>query len=125
MKKRICFVSNSSSANFIAQWRYRSLGDEHTITEALSILFDVRNLYDKESDEVKWDKTYNDHEKMFEHIIKKSTINTDGSFTTSFFTSMFNDYEDFGTEALTFIFALVVNSKFDLIDTELEDAPWN
>ena len=46
--------------------------------------------------------------------------NSDSSFTTIFTTAMFNDYKDFGPEAMFLCTALVGSGQFEIIDAKIE-----
>ena len=119
MKKRMGFVSNSSSASFVVHWRMRSLGEKVTIKKALSHLFDISS-YDEGTDKVNWNDNWTKQYKdVIEYATNMSKLNYDGSFTTLFSTVMMNTYDDFGNEAKSLILALVADDDFQIIDTKL------
>lgn len=102
MKVRTGFVSNSSSASFIVNWRLpQDTGwspviwvDNGEITK--SSIIDAT---------LEWSK--NETEK--EHI-KKCTIEEDGFCTTRLWTSMYNDMSSFSEEINCFVNQLLVDN---------------
>ena len=124
MKIRIGFVSNSSSASFVVHWRARSRGEGVDLVHALINLFGIYfpdgEAFNAEG-RIDWDKvsTYDQWTKdIVEAIIEDTDVNTDGTFSTSFFTGMLNTAEDFGETAKSLVFALTVHdNEFEMIDT--------
>lgn len=123
MKQRNGFVSNSSSASFIVHWRVRSMGDNYSIARALAKLFDIYSSF--EDDKFNWEKSEweaSGWKDKIETLIEETRRNDDGTFTSSFFTSMMNSPEDFGEAAKSLVMGLVTNyDEFQIIDTKVED----
>lgn len=121
MKNRTGFVSNSSSASFVINWRMKTFGQDLTLKKAISVLFDSY-IYKEETDEwvagTEWDKK---DEAKFEEIANATVINKNDTFTTKFFTNMKNDMDDFGEAAKSLVINLVGNENFEIIDAKVED----
>ena len=116
MKTRNGFVSNSSSASFVVHWRMRTMGKEVTTLGAMANLYDVHS-YDSVEDKIDWDKNWTkEYKNTIEYVVKTSTKNSDGSFTTPFFATCLNVYDDFGEEAKSLVLALVADQYFEIID---------
>lgn len=141
MKIRLGFVSNSSSASFIVIWKnYSCDEDDLYIKKSLAYLFDITifekehevftNLYfdEKESSFIKNKKeVYYEQFKLtkedMENLVEITEVRPDGSLSTEFFTSMFNDFSSFGPSFIKFcgsLFAkngdgniVVFNKKFE------------
>lgn len=123
MKTRIGFVSNSSSASFIVHWRVRTMGEEVSLKEALSDLFEAY-VYDQDTKDWNWDRQFrvDEYKAMFEEIDGRTVQNADQSFTTSFWTSMMNSPEDFGHAAMSLVMALTIRKGMaEIIDTKVGD----
>jgi hypothetical protein len=113
MKIRTGFVSNSSSASFVVQWRCR-VDNEKTlsVTEAVSLLlFDDLSL----TDESGWPRTpqYADESrdnwnefKIAKELIEKTKHLHDNVYETLFRTSMRNDVTSYGPAAGALMLAL-------------------
>jgi hypothetical protein len=119
MKTRNGFVSNSSSASFIIHWRMRTMGEETNIQKALSNLYELYN-YDEEKKDFVWDEYNEEFKDRFEGVMKRTKQNADGSFTTDEFIGMLNDYDDFGKNVQSLVFALVANDCFEIIDARVD-----
>jgi len=116
MKSRIGFVSNSSSASFVIHWRVRSYGYDISVPDAIGRIFDVD--YEEGIKGETWaEDKYIDPMTNLNRFTHK---NSDGSFTTIFGTTMFNDYEDFGKDAMFLCTALVGSDRFEIIDAKIE-----
>lgn len=113
MKIRNGFVSNSSSASFVIVWRcdteQGSDGDALPLSEALDLLWQ-----------------FGDPE-LKNRITEITKVETNGSFKTSGWTSMFNDYSDFCQEIKELLFALEAEKMsdekraiFDIIDKYID-----
>jgi hypothetical protein len=75
-----------------------------------------------QKDEIDWEGTWNaDIKPKVEDAMNKTVQNDDGSFTTTFSTSMVNSAEDFGETAKSMVIGLVTNKTFDIIDTQVEN----
>jgi hypothetical protein len=122
MKERQGFVSNSSSGSFIMHWRMRTFGKIVTAQRAIGEVFGV---YFKEgTDEIDWENTWNKESKVkVEEAIEHTITNVDGSFTSTFSTSMVNGPEDFGEAAKSLVMGIVANEYdgFEIIDTRVEN----
>lgn len=119
MKNRTGFVSNSSSASFIIHWRMRTFGEKVDVKEAIA---KVVGLQIKEDGEMDWENSWRREDKpKIEEMIEKTVINADGSFTSTFWTDMYNDAEDFGGAATSLIMNLAVDSdNFQIVDSKVE-----
>ena len=122
MKNRNGFVSNSSSASFVIQWRMRTMGEEVSIKQSLSRLYECY-AYDIDKDDFDWEKEYDKGEEFkekFETIIENTKQMKDGSFVTSAHTNMLNSYDSLGTEIQSLVFALVADECFEIMDSKLD-----
>ena len=119
MKTRTGFVSNSSSASFIVHWRMRTFGEKVDVKEAIA---KVVGLHIKEDGEIDWENSWRNEDKpKIEEMIEKTVINSDGSFTSTFWTDMYNDAEDFGEAAVSMVMNMVVdNNNFQIVDSKVE-----
>jgi hypothetical protein len=120
MKVRNGFVSNSSSGSFILHWRVKSLGEEISTQRAVGRVFGISSL---ENGELDWSFSLDREIKpTIDKIIEKTVQNSDGTFTTTFWTSMVNSEEDFGDEAKSFVMRIFVDSddNFAIIDKKVE-----
>lgn len=121
MKQRNGFVSNSSSASFAIHWRMRDFGVRHQLEDVIGKVFGYTWKQVHEGD---W-KCAREHEVLFDIVEKHTQVNPDGTFTTEFWTSMLNNPMDFGTEAMAFVMALLVNNdKLEIIDTKTDYNGW-
>ena len=102
MKKRNGFVSNSSSASFICNWR--SLSDD-------CLESDLIELFD----------SYNGKLNDMSATILGATSVMDTSYQTKMFTSMYNDMSDVPADMAYLVTALNLKSGFELIDIAIED----
>ena len=85
------------------------------------MLFDSY-IYKEETDEWVAEREWDQEDKTkFEEIENLTTLNTDRSFTTKFYTSMKNDMDDFGDTAKSLVIALVGNDKFEIVDAKVEE----
>lgn len=124
MKTRIGFVSNSSSASFIVTWRCRGLDSEDGIELALGSLFDLWNFeYDDEEHKIDWGEI-SEHDtgfwgskssikKIVTDIMEQTEDLGDGKFKTTIWTSMMNDFRDFGPNIQHFMMAMAVQNGLD------------
>ena len=119
MKYHRGFVSNSSSASFMAHWRKRTFGKTVSIAQAVGDMFGVN--FKEGTDEIDWENSWNknDREKV-ESIIEKTIANADGTFTSTFWTSMMNSTDDFGDAAKSLVMGLVAGRDFELIDSKVD-----
>jgi len=119
MKIRNGFVSNSSSASFILNWRIRGFGDEFTVRGAIAKLYDICS-YDYDSNEYNFDEWDKDHEDIISRIEKRTKKNEDGTFTSEFFTSMLNSYSDFGEAAQSLLLYVMACDQSEVIDVKVD-----
>ena len=130
MKIRMGFVSNSSSGSFIIHWRMKAFGKRVTKERAIGNLFGVcfkdntateGSLLANTEGEIDWEGTWNqDARSKVEDAMNKTVQNDDGSFTTTFWTSMVNSAEDFGETAKSMAIGLMADGMFEVIDTKQE-----
>jgi len=110
VKTRNGFVSNSSSASFIIQWRINGPVDTgENINSALRLLFDM-SREDTVSDifmDIGQERFSYQH--FFDYIENRSKEISKGTFETTFFTVMMNTMADFGPEALLLLSSLEMN----------------
>jgi len=101
MKIRMGFVSNSSSASFTIIWKnYAYDVGESCIKESIVDLFDL-------SDYDQFDLSKED----IEDLIEITQIRPDGSLSTEFYTSMFNDFSSFGPTFIKFCGCLFAKDR--------------
>lgn len=101
-------------------WRARTFGKNMSITNAVGRAFHV--FFKDDTDEIDWEGTWNKEVKpKVEEVIKATSQNTDGSFTTVFWSSMVNSPEDFGEAAKSLVMGVVANGDFEIIDVKVED----
>lgn len=106
MKTRNSLVSNSSSASFIIKWKSESR--YITIADVIDNLFiDVGCLDDATK------KAIIENTKRTRSDIK--------TYTSTFRTSMFNDFSDFGSGAANLSMALMTVCNFELVSTEVKN----
>jgi len=120
MKIRNGFVSNSSSASFIVNWRIKGFGEDFTVRGALSTLYEI-GTYDKDRDEYnfgEWDKDH--YEDIIISIEKRTKKNNNGTFTSEFFTSMLNSYSDFGDAAQALLLYVMACDDSEVIDIKVD-----
>ncbi len=118
MKVRMGFVSNSSSGSFIMHWRMRTMGKEVTKEKAIGKVF---GAFVKEDGTIDWENTWNaDRNEIMKDAIEKTEKNTDGSFATTFWTSMVNNGDDFGETAKSMLICIVADEEdtFEIVDTK-------
>ena len=130
MKQRNGFVSNSSSASFIVKWKWKEgYGPEENILAAtiLNMFAPYHRFGDAElvtldylkSDKVDFDNLDSGYEdngsERFEKIqdIINQTVETEEGFTTTFWTCMYNENNDFGLTAKELMFNLLISSDFE------------
>lgn len=121
MKIRNGFVSNSSSGSFIMNWRMKTFGKEVTIRRAIGNVFGV--YFKEDTDEFDWENTWNkDVKPKVEKAVDATVQNSDGSFTSTFWTSMVNSAEDFGETAKSMVMGIVAGNEnmFEIIDVKTE-----
>lgn len=122
MKVRMGFISNSSSGSFIMHWRMRTMGKEVTKERAIGLIFGSF-FKDDGSGSIDWENTWNkDRNDVVRDAMDKTDQNMDGSFTTTFWTSMVNSGDDFGETAKSMLICLMTNEDnlFEIIDTKTE-----
>jgi hypothetical protein len=126
MKTRMGFVSNSSSASFVIQWKCKFLDEDEGIGRAIKRLFDyfdcpsvlpfynINNRYNQ--DEIK--KIEDD---IILEIMKNTRIINKDLFETSFSTCMKNSPADFGLSAAILLLMLECESGFEIVSKEVID----
>ena len=118
MKIRNGFVSNSSSASFIIHWRHKGMGNKISVKEAVARIFGVDYNFNKETEMVDWTSTWRkEAEEKYNNAVEYTEDNDDGSYTTTFFTTMMNSADDFGDSAKSMLIGLVTNDEFQIVDT--------
>jgi hypothetical protein len=95
MKIRHGFVSNSSSASFIVVWKCLDPNIDNAKDALAKITLD-------------------------DSILERTQKLKSNAYRTVFFTTMFNEYEDFGPEAAFMIMNLYVDNNFEIIDARVE-----
>jgi len=131
MKQRNGFVSNSSSASFIVNWRWKEgYGPEKNVLAAsvLKIFAPWHRFGDSElvtldylkSDKIDFENLdsgcdYEDGEKRLEKIrdVINQTVETEEGFTTIFWTCMYNENNDFGEAAKELMFNLLLSNSIE------------
>ena len=130
MKKRNGFVSNSSSASFIVKWKWKEdYGpEENVLANTVLNMFAPYHKFEDESfvtlnylksEEIDFDKFYdweeeNGKERLekIRHLINQ-TVETEEGFTTTFWTCMYNENNDFGELAKELMFNMLISKRFE------------
>jgi len=123
MKIRTGFVSNSSSGSFIMHWRAKTFGKNVSVINAVGRVFSVFFKEGTDGEEIDWKGTWNKEvQPKVEDAINATVQNSDGSFTTTFWSDMVNSTEDFGETAKSLVMGIVANEDedFKIIDTKIE-----
>jgi len=137
MKFRTGFVSNSSSASFIVSWRCKNLDEGEGLERALGTLFDLWDFeYNNKEHKIEWGEiskhdTGNWGSKSYmKRIVTDIAEHTEdlgeGKFETVIWTSMMNDFRDFGPEIQHFLTAMAVhnatsgNRDFEILHQRVE-----
>ena len=127
MKNRNGFVSNSSSGSFIMNWRMKAFGEPVSIKKAVGEAFGAPFKYIAETgeltEEFDWENAWNKEvQAKVEKAIEATELNENGTFTTTFWTSMVNSAEDFGETAKSLVMGLVADEddRFEIIDKKVE-----
>jgi hypothetical protein len=112
MKIRTGFVSNSSSASFIVKWCSTEKPSKRQLKKDLKKLFEYYGWHSESEDPI------------IKEIFNKTNIQkNDTCYTTTFWTSMLNNYGDLGMDAAMFYFILSMNKGdgFEIISANVED----
>lgn len=121
MKIRMGFVSNSSSGSFIMHWRFKDSGKKISIEKAIGMAFGV--FFKDDMETIDWENTWNPEVKnKVEKAIEATVQNDDGTFVSTFWTSMINSAEDFGETAKSLVMGIVANedNNMEIIDNKIE-----
>ena len=129
MKIRTSFVSNSSSASFVINWKIKNSEDwKNEATELLALLFDVYSCYNEETGELKDEyDIFTDVIEVVKNLAKRTKKNEDGTFSTGAYTNMLNSVLDFPKEIMYLLMALETDEecRFEVISKRIEnDGYW-
>ena len=132
MKTRYGFVSNSSSASFIVEWRGNFEEANKDLRSALAYLFDQFEIDEKEGcwvPDLNFESNISDDltdrlglECIYEDLIKNTKTKDDGIFITTATTIMKNTLADFPNYIAYLIMALKYEGpNFEIIKMKVVD----